>query len=223
MTFAAEIEKDVSNRSMFVRLNPRRYISDTLAVTATTNLYSMTFTQVVSGVEIDGTAISEDTAIPTSEGWFQDESTNTLYVYTTSTLSSTDVVASFYVFLTGERTRILNQDPTDTNSTRRSWAGAIEIYPTVSSAVTNQVQGSVTFSDIRFSVINTDKSLLNVANNEYSYSNAPALAWVLVNDEIQKVFDGRVRSANIDRGANSVNFQIYDSIGLLDETATFGD
>lgn len=223
MTFQDEIQKVCSQRFVLARLEPARFINDFLS-NPSPNIYTMSLPGfVISKVQRSGSDLTKVTT-PSSNGqWSFDESTGLLTIYSTSAPNTTDnvFVVFYYLFYATDYDREYPQDVTSGDS--RLWQGRITKAPSVSQSVNNIASSFVvTSSTSTLAIANGDHVFESKLTDKDSFANKNADTWIVVNDEIQKTFTGKIVSINLTRDTITIN--LNDVLNLaINETPFLGD
>lgn len=219
MTFADEIEKVASERFSLVRLEPARQINNIWSSIGG-GVFEYEFTETVSRILEEGTSLTKTTGIPTVSGtWSQDGDDFTVYVYPTD--SSAVSIMYYYLFYTSDYDRIYPVDVTAGSDI--CWNGRITQDPSVGQSINNVANSfTLTSTTSAISLANADNEFQKFLTDEDSFANKNARAWVVVNDEIDDIFTGKIVSLNI--GIDSIGVNLNDGLNIsLNEPAYYGE
>jgi len=131
------------------------------------------------------------------------------------------VILFFNLYLTGEKTRYLQEDPVTPSGDVVEWEPRIVKYPKISETVKNVTSGVFTISAFSFSIIDTDRFVKGLLDAKTTLNNSPVEAWSSINNQYKKIYVGKIRTARI--SLNEVSINVYDDFSRLQDTATFGD
>ena len=223
MTIAEEKVKASSQRFMLIKAGLRKYIGSDLTLDSGV-IYTMEEQNVVGKVERNGVELTNVSSSSVSaDEWYYDDVSKVLYVGLSSAPddSTNVVVSSVNLYLTGEKTRYVNEDPLDSATTVREWEAKVVRYPDISETVKNVTSGVFTISAFSFTVIDTDRAIKSLLTPDATFNNADVEVWSAINDQYKKVYVGKIRSVRID--LNQASFNVYDDFSRLQDTATLGD
>ena len=227
MAFADIKNNQASRKFYLIRLRPSRFVNDDLSAIGG-GLYTMTFPYPIGKVEENGIELTYTSGTPTSGQYSYNESTNLLTAYPVSAPGSSNaIVVSYYLFYTGERFRVVTEDPEDTGTTKRDWLPRIDSSPTITNSVENVLAGKLSINASRLTVINNELEFQNYLTDNDSFYQKEAKVWLCLEDtaNIQKVFDGNVIDIGISKGSDGekVTITFDDPLGLLKDPALMGD
>lgn len=217
-------ENQASRKFTLVRIEPSRFLNDDLASIGG-GKYTVTMSGfVISSVYENGVALSLVTGTPAIGEYSFDEDTGLLTVYPNAAPSSTNaLVANYYLFYTGERNRVLYQDPEDDTTTLRDWEPKILSIPRTQNSIENIEEGVFTIKSSSFSIINDNNDFEQYLSGVDSFYQKNVLIWICLDstDNIQKIFNGKITRINIDD--RSVVFNIENATSSLLYPAFMGD
>ena len=224
MAFSDEIQKVSSERFVIARLEPARFINDDLS-NPSSNVYTTTLTGfIVSKVQRSGADLTEVADTPNSNGeWNFNESTGVLTIYSTSAPNTTTnvFVVFHYLFYSTDYDREYPEDVTSGDT--RLWQGRITKVPSVSQSIKNGITSAqITSSTSNLSLANADDSFQSYLGLNDSFANKSASSWMVVNNQIQKIFEGKITA--ISAQGENVTINLNDSLNIiLNEPAYLGE
>ncbi len=209
-----------SEKFYLLRIVPRRYINDDL----TDNLdgtYSMTFPYFINGIKENGTDLSLTTGTPSSGEYSFNESTFTLTVYPTSI--SNNIIVYYYLFYTGGRYRVVNEDPENSATSLRDWQPKILSNPSLRQSIEDVIVGNLKVFVSGATISNTDHEFEDYLTENDSFNGIDAKIWMCLDStsNIQKIFDGKVSSISL--GNKIVSLSFDDPYAKLLEKCFMGD
>lgn len=226
MSIATEKLKRSTARWMLIRLNPARYVSDSLA-SAGGGVYTMSFNLPISSVERNGTPLTKVTLDPPSSNdtYYYDQNTSTFKVKLASAPNSTTniIIIKYYIFYTTSEGEHWHETPTNTSTDIRLWQPRIVLPPQIRQGVSNVVYGVFTVEDTSISINNEDANFTQYLTENDSFSDSNVEIWLCItsNDNSRLVYKGKCRNIFVNK--SSVDIDIYDPFSRLDQPAYFGD
>lgn len=227
MTIADEKEKLSTRRRQLIRISVGLHISGEL-VDQGGNLYLYTADApfAFAGITLNGSASGlTEVSSPSSNGEYAvDEDAQTILIYSTAgTPNETTVnwVFERYLFFSTDETVYLPEDPYNETGATREWRPLISTAAEPSEDLSNNLAGIVTYGTCSFSLISENAELHEIFVDLASVYKRPVKIWNGLNDIYQPVFSGRLQSPSIAR--SRIDFNAYDQLALLDQTALFGD
>lgn len=220
--FSTVKNNQASKKFLLVRLEPARYLNDLLTLDAG-GIYQATLSSfVISKVQANGTNLTKVTTVTNSGEWSHNETTGVFRVYSTPS-SSNAIVMFFYLFYTGERFRVVYQDPEDDTTTLRDWQPKIEKFPQISSSIENVINGKLSISPSSITIINDSHEFQAYLTGNDSFYNKEIKIWSCLDstDNIKKNFQGRITSLSLSR--TNVQIRFEDNLSVLALPALMGD
>lgn len=223
MTIATEKLKPKSERFMLIRMEPARDVTSTLA--AGGGLYSCAMPFKPSRVQRNGVNLTEDNSDPTvNDHWYWDGTTLKVKLASAPSTSTPNVIVAFYyIYLTGNRSRYANSTPTDTNAPLVQWVGRITSYPSTSQSIANIYSGVFSIDGMSISAANPDNYFGQYLTPSDSFYKKRVDAWVCINSvsNIETAYRGVVASIFADN--EQINFSVLDDFNRLNSPAYMGD
>jgi hypothetical protein len=210
-----------SEKFYLIRLVPRRVVNSNL-VSIGGGKYQATFNYPISSVMANDVSLTKVTTVLNPGEYSYDETTKALIVYSTPSASNI-IVVNYYVFLTGGRYRVLNENPEDVNTPLRDWIPRIKTNPEISNSIENVIQGNLQISLSGMTIINDENEFEDYLTADDSFNLCEAKIWLCLDgvENIQKIYNGRV--AGIGLSGNTVQLQFEDQLGGLLLPAYMGD
>lgn len=224
MTFAAEIARSTSHRHLLVRLTPARYVSESLASIGG-GVYEMTFPYPPARVTRNtGTCTKVDTIVAINQ-WTYNETTQLLQVRLAGAPTDTNVVlVHYYLFFSsasGGDDQVAYETPTDSATALRLWKPSIVGEPEIQQTLSDVFYGVFSIAASNLAIANADDSFQAYLSDDDSFNEKPIDIWIVVNEQIQKVYTGKVKTITIDEDAVSIG--MLDGFARLNQPAYFGD
>jgi hypothetical protein len=182
-----DIKNDqASSKYYLVRMTPRRVINDEL-VSIGGGKYSCTFDFPISHVTLNFTNLNKVSLVSNPNEWSYDETTKELIIYATPS-SVNIIVVSYFIFITGGRYRVLNEDPESSVGELRDWEPILVINPEVGQSIENIIEGKLSVNISSLSIVNDDRSFKKYLTDDDSFNNAAVNIWICLNknENIQK-------------------------------------
>lgn len=223
MSIATEKIKANSARHMLVKVTPAKYISEELSLT-TGIIYAMPQIEPIEKIEANGVALSKvSTTSPTTGQYYHDETAGILYVGSNLIPddSSYVIIAFFNLFLTGEKTRYLSEDPLNSGTTVREWQPLVQKYPTLTESIKDVTNGVFSIAGFSLSLIDTDLYLKGLLDVSATFNNADVKVWSAINDATELTYKGKVKSMSV--STTEIKLNVLDSFSPLGDTVTMGD
>ena len=223
--FTALKDEQASEKFYLLRLKGSRYLND-LATSVSGDLYSAPWPYVATPGFFENSAeFSEVSTLPSASATFWNDTTNqTIYWNSPNApASSYSVIADFYLFYTGEKNRVVTEDPENTATPERDWEPKLLRSPEISQNMKNIFQGIISFSANSVSVVNDRFEWSARLTPNDSFYNREVTVWLCINDvtNIKKVYEGFIKQVSVKR--TEVTFRIEDGLSLLRKQATMGD
>jgi hypothetical protein len=220
MTFATVKENQASAKFHLIRLEPARYVNDSLVLNA--GLYEMTFPYVISKIKANGTVLNKVSGTPLSGEFSYNETTKLLKVNSTPS-SNNAIVVYYYLFYTGDRFRVFNENPDDLNSSPRDYEPKLLRFPTFSQSVENIINGKLSLSSSSIQLIMNNGDFMNYLGDNDSFYQKEIKAWLCLDStsNIQKVFEGKIIDVKTTR--NSITLRVDDNLGVLNQPCFLKD
>jgi hypothetical protein len=222
MSFATEIAKDRSHRYTLVRMTPARYVGGDLASEGG-GIYGMSFPYPIASIERNGVALTEDAAAPSvNDHWYHDEATGELDVKLASAPDAdTNVIVVFYYLFYSSHPVSTYETPTDSATPMRPWEPRLASDPTFNHGISDVFYGVFTVQPSSFDLTNTDNAFQAFLGSDDSLNNKAVDVWIVVNDQVDKAFNGLVKSLSVDPAR--VTVQVLDEFEKLSQPAFMGD
>jgi len=212
-----------TQKFILVKVVPRRYVNAALAIVSGTT-YTMTFPYDLESVFEQGTELTKVSGTPSSGEFSFNETTNLLTVNLNAAPSSSNaIVATYNLYYTIERFRVVGKDPTSPTVDLREWLPRIQSSPQVTQSVKNIFAGILSISSSNMTITNDNGEFNQYLTPEDSFYNSSIEVWHFL-DEIENfkvTFRGRISALSVRR--TSVIFSIKDDIDVLSTLATMGD
>lgn len=224
MTFSTEIAKRRTKRATLARINPARYISETL-VSEGSGIYSMSNSLVISAIKRNGTALTADSTDPTvNDHYYYNETTGEITIKLASAPNGTTnvVIAYYYLFYTSGLETEYYETPTDSATTKRYWKPFLDSDSSFSTSFENIEEGIISIPDASITISNMDSDFKNYISVNDSFNNKSIDIWVEINDVFKKIYTGKVTSVPEISG-KSVAISFSDQRSLLAATCLMGD
>ncbi len=223
MSFSDEIVKTISTRSTFIRINPSRYISESLTLVSGST-YQMNFPYVISGIKRNGNSLTLVSSLSGNDQYTYNEETKVLQVRLASAPNSTTnvVILNYFIFYSssGPEGVIANQTPGDTGTPKRFWEPRISSAPSIDESLSDIFYGTFTVSPSSVDLINTDSDFEKYLTENDSFRNSELKTWVNVNDEFLEFPTFKVANINV---GNTVTIDTVDVFYNLTQKAYMGD
>lgn len=219
--FTSIQENQASQKFLLARMKPARYMNDALSNTSGTE-YQGALPFVPVAVEQNGVELTKVTGTPVAGEWSY--SGTTLTVNTVTAPSSTSaIVAFYYIFLTGEKFRVLGKDPETPLVDLSDWEPKISRSPQLGFEVRNVLNGTLTISSSSITMINDNDDFNKYLTDNDSFYQKEINIWQCLDstDNIFKLFQGQVSKLTINRTAVSISFE--DDNSRLKVPALMGD
>lgn len=224
MTYSSEKDNQSSRKFSLVRIEPARWINDSLTNNGD-GTYSVTLQNfIISKVQENGVNLTLVTTSPGNGEYAYNESSSVLTINPINSPSSTNsIVAFYYLFYTSQRTRSTTQDPEDSSTTTRDWLPRIETSPSVSQSVENIDKGFFEIDSSKIDLINNNGEFNTYLSDHDSFFNKEVKAWFCIDDtsNIQKAFFGLITSINLTKRIVTLN--IENNFSKISLPATMGD
>lgn len=215
MTYVANRSRPDIQQKFYVRINPKRVYSGWTLDSA--NLYKVnTDLYKTATLSIDGVVLTEFQSIPNASGWYHDQGSATLYVFSSVSLSSKMVVAT-YELLLAETDTALNLNPIDALSETMNWEGRLMSVPENKTSGSDNLFGFLPFQASSIEINNSDGKLFKICYSD-SFSNARLRIYHCLGDakpeNIKEIFDSVC--SDINGNDISLSIKILDRISVLD-------
>jgi len=224
VTFATQIERQASERTMLARVTPKRNITSTLTLDGG-SVYMVAIPYTVKRVTRNGVDLTEASAYPTVFGTFYyDQAAGILYVNSTAPNVSTAVFIAFYrVYLCTGSGLVTYDDPTTTTGLKQQWEPRLAESPTFGSFFDDVLKGVFSYADIGLTVTNGDSWFQSFLTANDSFKSAAVEIWYFVDDlaNIQKIYTGIV--TKIAGRVGEFTLTISDTFNRLRLPAYMGD
>ena len=234
MTFAAQIDRQASQRFVLARIRPARDITSSFAA-AGGGVYTMTFAYPLYDLKRNGTALTPTTSNPptVNDTYYWDESTSTLKVKLASapaqpaSIGSTGnlLIATYSLFFSSSDAGVVAPEtPTDTTTTKRLWEPRIDQSPTFGGSFEDVLAGVLTIADSSITLRNDDKALRAYFSDDDSLFQRDIDIWLSVDgyENVKLVYHGRCRQATL-AGNGPITIPFYDDLARLKRPAYMGD
>lgn len=221
--FTSIQENQSSDKFLLIRIEPARCLNSYLVLDSG-NIYTCTFNFNLSKILVNGTMYTKVSGVPSSNQYSYDENTKELNIYLSSSPSqSVVVIAYFYLFYTGNRFRVLGENPELPTINLREWEPKIDSPPTINQDIKNVLNGILSISTSSLSIINNDDYFEQFVSDNDSFYNKSILIWQCLDstDNIKKIFSGKITSLSYNK--TRVNFNITDDLASLQTPCTMGD
>jgi hypothetical protein len=216
-------QNQTSQKFLLTRLEPARYINGDLVLDSGTT-YTATFSFPISKIEQNGAALTKVSGTPSTGEFSHNETTGLLTVnITTAPSSSSAIIAYYYLFYTGERFRVLSEDPEDSNTTVRDWEPKIVSSPKLKFPIKNILNGVLSISSSDIGIVNDNDEFNQYLTDNDSFYQKNITIWQCLDstDNIQKIFQGKITNISATRKKVTISFQ--DDIVKLNSPALMGD
>ncbi len=220
--FSTIKNNQASQKFFLVRLEPARYMNDLLSLDSG-GIYQATLTGFVfSKVQANGTDLTKVTTVANSGEWSYNETTGVFRVYSAPS-SSNIIVAFYYLFYTGERFRVVYQDPEDTATTLRDWEPKLKKSPSLVSSIDQVINGKLQISPSSLAIINDSHEFQEYLTGNDSFYNKGIKIWTCLDstDNIKKAYEGRITGLSLSR--TEVNLKFEDNLSILSLPALMAD
>jgi hypothetical protein len=219
MSFSSLKEKQGSLRTALVRITGGRDVTNDL-VFSTPN-YIITFDYPVKSVSHGITELSRVSTVSGNDQFSYNETTKVLTLRVASL--DNEIIVEYYTFFCSDQGVNHYETPTDNTTTVREWQPRIANDIHIKNSVENIYQGIFSISQITVSISNNDSYMQQFfPDNLSSFSNKGCEVWFFIDtvDNIQKVYDGRIKSVSFSE--STVNFTVYDAFSTLDDKCYMG-
>lgn len=226
MTFAAEIEKTITDRATLVRIKPGRFVNS-LLVSEGGGVYAFNMPgYIVNSLKRNGTSLTLVTlSSPTTNDTFSfNETTGRLAVKLASAPNSTTniLVAFYYLFYTSGVETEYNETPTNTATSLRYWNPSLIPNSAFSEYIDGVEVGVVSIPDASVELNNLGDDFRKYLTDNDSFSNKDIDIWHQINGEFRKAYTGKIKSLDV-VSKTSVSISFSTQLSLLDKTAFLGD
>lgn len=224
MTFATEIAKQSSERTILARVTARRNVTSTLVVDSG-SVYVVAMPSAVSAVTRQGVALTAVSAYPPAPGrYFHDVTGKLLYTNdATPNVSTAVYIVSYSVYLCTGSGIATYDDPSTTTGTIRQWQPRLSQTPSFGSFFDNPLAGVFSFNDLTLAIANGDSWFQQFLTADDSFKRSDVAIWYFINDisNIQKMYQGQVTGVSGREG--EISLTVSDSFNRLRDTAFMGD
>lgn len=222
MTIADEKIKASSERFMLFKITPKKNIGQDLSLDSGV-VYTMSQENRVETIKRNGVELTNvSNTNPSADEWYWDKDSKTLYVGLASAPNSTDnvVILFFNLYLTGEKTRYLQEDPVTPSGDVVEWEPKVERYPTLSQSVKNVISGVFSISSFSVKISDHDGFFKSILGVKTTLNNSDIKVWSCLNEEKTLNYIGKIKTVSF--SGEVMSLKINDNFSRLKDSATMG-
>lgn len=207
----------VSEKFYLVRIKMGRRVTSDLSLSAGTT-YTCTFKyDNCPSIKVNGISYTKVSGAPSSSEFSFNESTKLITINLGASLTTQQIIAFHYLFITSNKFRSGYETPTDTSTDIRLWVPRLINNPSFSVSIKDLREGYFSYQSSSISLVNNDYYYNQYFGEEDSFSNKEIdFFQCIVNTENTKlVFKGIIKSVNINK---TLNINLDDRFSVLDDT-----